>query len=383
MKVFDVAVIGSGPSGASAALKLAENGISVVLIEKETLPRYKTCGGGFVYRGRKEMPFDISEVVSKEFNKIEIYFDKTNQHLTAERPEPLVTMVMRDEFDHLIIKKAKKAGITFLENHKLQNISFEENNILHTSQGDIHTKFVIAADGALGPTAKLTGWKETRYLIPALEYEVEVSEEDFKRLSKEARFDFDAVPMGYAWSFPKKNHLSLGVATMRRTKIDLKHYYREYLKTLGIKEVIHEEFHGFQIPIGARTDGFVRKNVFLVGDAAGFADPITAEGISNAILTGIMAAEAIIESKLDKKDAERLYLEKLNEVLIPELKTGEYIAKLFYENENARNFLMKRYGDHFCKAMTEVFMGERSYPIEIKKKIAKKIKGFVLDKFQN
>lgn len=383
MKVFDVAVIGSGPSGASAALKLAENGISVVLIEKETLPRYKTCGGGFVYRGRKEMPFDISEVVSKEFNKIEIYFDKTNQHLTAERPEPLVTMVMRDEFDHLIIKKAKKAGITFLENHKLQNISFEENNILHTSQGDIHTKFVIAADGALGPTAKLTGWKETRYLIPALEYEVEVSEEDFERLSKEARFDFDAVPMGYAWSFPKKNHLSLGVATMRRTKIDLKHYYREYLKTLGIKNVIHEEYHGFQIPIGARKDGFVRKNVFLVGDAAGFADPITAEGISNAILTGIMAAEAIIESKLDKKEAERLYLEKLNEVLIPELKTGEYIAKLFYENENARNFLMKRYGDHFCKAMTEVFMGERSYPIDIKKKIAKKIKGFVLDKFQN
>ncbi|WP_139958134.1 geranylgeranyl reductase family protein [Flavicella sediminum] len=383
MKIYDVAIIGSGPSGASAALKLAENGISAVIIEKETLPRYKTCGGGFVYRGRKNMPFDISSVVSKEFNKIEIYFDKSGQHLTAERPEPLVTMVMRDEFDNLIVEKAKEKGITLLQNHKLTKISFEENIILHTSEGEVHTKFVIAADGALGPTAKLTGWTDTRYMIPALEYEVEVSPEDFERLSKEARFDFDAVPLGYAWSFPKKNHLSLGVATMRRTKIDLKKYYRDYLKTLGIKEVIKEEFHGFQIPVGARTDGFVRKNVFLVGDAAGFADPITAEGISNAILTGVMAAEAIVEGKLDSKKSQELYEAKLNEVLIPELKTGAYLAKLFYENTSLRNLLMKRYGSRMCEAMTEVFMGERTYPADIKKKITEKFKGMVFNKFKN
>jgi len=49
MKIFDVAVIGSGPAGASAALELAKNGITTVIIEKETLPRYKTCGGGFVF----------------------------------------------------------------------------------------------------------------------------------------------------------------------------------------------------------------------------------------------------------------------------------------------------------------------------------------------
>jgi geranylgeranyl reductase family protein len=373
MKIYDVAIIGSGPSDASAALKLAENGISAVIIEKETLPRYKTCGGGFVYRGRKNMPFDISSVVSKEFNKIEIYFDKSGQHLTAERPEPLVTMVMRDEFDNLIVEKAKEKGITLLQNHKLTKISFEENILLHTSEGEVYTKFVIAADGALGPTAKLAGWTDTRYMIPALEYEVEVAPEDFERLSKEARFDFDAVPLGYAWSFPKKNHLSLGVATMRRTKIDLKKYYRDYLKTLGIKEVIKEEFHGFQIPVGARTDGFVRKNIFLVGDAAGFADPITAEGISNAILTGVMAAEAIIEGKLDSKKSEEIYNAKLNEVLIPELKTGAYLAKLFYENTSLRNLLMKRYRSRMCEAMTEVFMGERTYPADIKKKITEKI----------
>lgn len=377
MRKFDVAVIGSGPSGASAALKLAKNGVSVVLIEKEILPRYKTCGGGFVYRGRRNMPFDISSVVEREFNKIDIYFDKAGIHLTSEREEPIISMIMRDDFDNFIVEKAKKEGIVLLQDHKLKNILFGDTITLQTSKEDVEVKFVIAADGALSTTAKLAGWEETRHLIPALEYEVEVSKEDFDRLSKEVRFDFDAVPLGYGWSFPKKNHLSIGVAATKRTKIDLKKHYKEYLKTLGINQVVNEEFHGFQIPVTPRTDGFFRKNVFLVGDAAGFADPVTAEGISNAILSGGMAAEAIIESKLESKQAEELFNTKLNKVLVPELKTGVYLAKLFYENENARHFLMKRYGDRFCEAMTDVFMGERSYPADIKKSLKQKLKNAI------
>ncbi|NBC57804.1 MAG: FAD-dependent oxidoreductase, partial [Bacteroidetes bacterium] len=64
--IYDVAVIGSGPSGASAAFHAAKLGLKTIIIEKEILPRYKTCGGGFVFRGRKHMPFDISKVVEKE-----------------------------------------------------------------------------------------------------------------------------------------------------------------------------------------------------------------------------------------------------------------------------------------------------------------------------
>ena len=54
MKKFDVAIIGSGPAGSSAAIKLAEQEVSAVIIDKETLPRYKTCGGGFAFRGRRK-----------------------------------------------------------------------------------------------------------------------------------------------------------------------------------------------------------------------------------------------------------------------------------------------------------------------------------------
>ncbi|WP_431166958.1 geranylgeranyl reductase family protein [Tenacibaculum halocynthiae] len=378
MKHYDVAVIGSGPSGASTAFHLAKKGISTVIIEKETLPRYKTCGGGFVFRGRKNLPFEIDEVVEKEFHTVDIYLgDKL--HFKTHREDPTISMIMRDSFDNLITQKAKEFGATLLENHKLKGLSFEDNLItLETSQGNITANFVIAADGALSPTAKMAGWKEdTRKLIPALEYEVEVSDEDFERLSKEVRFDIDAIPYGYAWSFPKKNHLSIGVASARRTKINLKKFYQDYMETLGITNVISESQHGFQIPVSPRTDGFVKNNVFLIGDAAGFADPITAEGISNAIYSGKLAAEAIFESNKDNELAGKLYIEKIEESLLPEIKTGLWLSKWFYEQKTVRNILLKKFGQQFSEAMADVFHGDRSYPKDIKKTIKQRIKDLV------
>ncbi|WP_442265660.1 geranylgeranyl reductase family protein [Tenacibaculum sp. ZS6-P6] len=378
MKHFEVAVIGSGPSGASTAFHLAKKGISTVIIEKEKLPRYKTCGGGFVYRGRKDLPFDISSVVEREFNTVDILLGK-KLHFQTVRKDPTITMIMRDSFDNLIVEEAKKLGVTLLEDNKLIGLDFqEEKTIVTTDKQQISAQFIIAADGALSPTAKMAGWnEETRKLIPALEYEVEVSEEDFNRLKDSVRFDIDAIPYGYAWSFPKKNHLSIGVASTKKARINLKKYYQEYLETLGITNILSESQHGFQIPIAPRTDGFVKNSVFLIGDAAGFADPITAEGISNAIYSGVLVANAISESNSNVEKASELYLEKLNERLIPEIQTGLWLAKWFYEQKTIRNVLLKKYGQRFSDAMADIFHGDRSYPTDIKQAITKKVKELV------
>ncbi|PQJ78189.1 geranylgeranyl reductase family protein [Polaribacter porphyrae] len=377
MKHFDVAIVGSGPSGASTAFYLGEKGISTVIIEKETLPRYKTCGGGFVNRGKKDMPFSINEVVEREFYTVDTYFNNNNEICyTSKKDTPIITMIMRDAFDNLIVEKAKELGVTLLENHKLLSIEHQNDiSILKTSQGEISTKFVIAADGVLSPTAKMSGWKnDTRKLIPALEYEVEVSNEDFERLSKKVRFDIDAVPYGYAWSFPKKNHLSLGVLTTKKGKINLKEYYRKYLQTLGIKKIIKEDAHGFQIPLAPRTDGFVKNNVFLIGDAAGFAEPITAEGISNAILSGKYVAESLIESNLDRNLTEQKYIEKLNIKLLPELNSAQKLSKFFYHNNPIRNYLLNKYGQYFNNIMVDILHGDRPFPTNVSEKLKTKVK---------
>lgn len=375
MKIYDITIVGSGPSGAATAFYLAKEGLNVCIIEKETLPRYKTCGGGFVFRGRKDLPIDISEVVEREFYDVETFFGK-DLHFTVSRKEPIITMIMRDTFDHLIVKKAEELGVDILEGHKLIKVDSQDKFIIsETTQGNIQSKFLIAADGVLSPTAKLAGWKnETRKLIPALEYEVTVSNEDFKRLSKTVRFDIDGAPKGYAWCFPKKNHLSIGVLTTEKKRINLKNYYREYLELLGIKEVIKEDLHGFQIPLSSRTDGFTKGRTFLIGDAAGFAEPITAEGISNAIYSGKLVAEAIVESKMNLETARSLYEEKLHEKLVPELRSGEFLANYFYKKNPIRSFMFKKYGQKFGEFMVDILMGDKTFPVNVKKKLAQKIK---------
>lgn len=373
---LDVVIIGSGPAGASAAFELAKSNLKVAIIEKEKLPRYKTCGGGFVYRGRRHLPFDVSEAVEREFFDVDIRFDAKKLAFKTERKRPIISMIMRDNFDHLITKKAEKLGVTIFEEEQLLALELGEIAKLKTSRRDITSKFVIAADGALSPTSKMAGWQETRMMCPALEYEIKVPDADFKRLSNSARFDIDVVPYGYGWCFPKANHLSVGVGNFMKAKkgIDLKSHYQTYLKALGITEVLESEAHGFIIPISPRKDGFVKQNVFLCGDAAGFADPVTAEGISNAIYSGILAAKSIAESNLDLEKAKNNYQSKLEEKLIPELNIGVRLAEIFYQNKTTRNLLLRKFGQRAAEYMTDIFMGDRSYPADFKQKIKQKLK---------
>jgi len=377
MEIYDVAVIGSGPSGANAAFQLAKKGLKAIIIEKEHLPRYKTCGGGFVFRGRRDLPFDVSTAVEREFFDVDIRFDAKKLALNTVRKKPIISMVMRDQFDYLIVEQARELGVEVLQDEKLLALDFKaEYAVLTTTHKNIYARFIIAADGALSPTAKLAGWEESRLKCPALEYEIKVPDLDFERLSTSARFDIDVVPFGYGWSFPKKNHLSVGVGnfTKSKKKINLKENYRDYLKILGIENVLEEQAHGFIIPVSPRKDGFVKHNVFLIGDAAGFADPLTAEGISNAIYSGKLAAEAIAESNLDLALAEKLYNEKLSEKLLPELELGVKLAALFYENRKLRNLLLKKFGQRAAEYMTDIFMGDRTYPHNFKEKVKEKLK---------
>jgi geranylgeranyl reductase family protein len=371
---WDVIVIGAGPAGAMAAYELAKAGLRVAILEKERLPRYKTCGGGLVFRGRELLPISVQSAVEKEFDSLAVYFDNQNQPFTAQRNFPILSMVMRDQFDQLLVQEAVKEGAVLLEGQCLHYLDVESEIKVHTQDDVFTTRYVVAADGVLGPTAKLAGWKETRKLIPALEYEVGVEPAVFERLAKEARFDIDAIPQGYGWCFPKANHLSIGVGLFAPKKIQLRDFYKAYLNKLGIESTTFEEAHGFQIPVGARTDGFTRNRVFLTGDAAGFADPLTAEGLANSIHSGILAGQSIASHFNQEEEAAKAYLAALEQRILPELRFSASLSAFFYSLPIARNLLLAKYGQRACEVLTDVFTGQLVLSQEVKQRALKKLK---------
>ncbi len=361
--MFDVAVIGCGPAGSTAAYDLAKQGLKVVLIDKEKLPRYKVCGGGIVFRAREMLDVDISPVVERACHAARVTLLNSGISFYANRDEPIVSMVNRSEFDLLLTKHAQHAGAELMTGFFIQAADFNYDYIcLKGDSGQIKAKFVIAADGVNSMMARLTGWKETRRLAPAVECELAVSADVVSRFAGVARFDFDMPPNGYGWVFAKSNHLSVGLGGFGfGRQHNLKTIFYEYTKKLDIDLPTDMEMHGYVVPLSPRKDGFVRNRVFLVGDAAGLADPVSAEGISFAIRSGQIAAAALIDAQLDEGEAASLYESHLADEVLIELSAGRKLARILYSSGQAREWMMKHYGENMTQAIADMYLGKRCH----------------------
>src|SRR5690348_15109019 len=107
---LDVAIVGAGPAGAAAALALRGKGLRVGIIEKATLPRYKTCGGGVLRRAAALLPVDFQSVIERECRAAELVHHTPALRFVCRREQPVISMVMRDRFDHLLVRHAEQGG---------------------------------------------------------------------------------------------------------------------------------------------------------------------------------------------------------------------------------------------------------------------------------
>ncbi len=358
----DVAVVGAGPAGSMAALMLSQGGLKVILIEKGEPPRYKTCGGGLLGRTMKLLPFEIREVIECECFQAELHHHNPSLSFATGRASPVVTMVMRDQFDSLLTQKAKEDGAELLTSTTVNDVVLRPDVAeLHTNNGTITARMVIAADGAGSVVARKCGMPELRDVIPALECEVTPCSADFERFRHAARFDFGLTPHGYAWVFPKREHLSIGVLSTRRGSCNLNTEYARYLAQLGMTGAVKEERHGYMIPLRPREQMFGTPRVLLTGDAAGLADPVTAEGISAAIQSGQFAAQAILDSQLDEQAARRAYQKQMQKTILSELRIARMLARVLYDFPRVRASLFARHGMRLSEYLTRIVMGEASY----------------------
>jgi len=214
--------VGAGPAGTAAALALAGSGLRVGILEKAQLPRYKTCGGGLLRRAVALLPVDIRTVVERECGRAELVHHRPNLRFACTREFPIISMVMRDRFDALLAHAAEQKGIQLLTGAGVTAVELRADQVrLVTAAGLVAARLVIAADGANSVLARETGRPALRGVVPALEVELTLSAEEMQPLLGAARFDFGFVPAGYAWVFPKRDHLSVGVLTTQRGAANL------------------------------------------------------------------------------------------------------------------------------------------------------------------
>lgn len=326
--MYDCVIVGAGPAGASAAYQLAKRGRSVLLLEKESLPRYKPCGGGVSPLIAEWFDFDFTPAISLKVDAIR-YTWKMGDPVDAKLdvPEP-IWMVRRDVFDHFLVKQAQAQGAELRDSTEVKGIEFKSDYWqINTVEGPVEGKYVIAADGAKGLMAKWLGFKDRkRRLSAALEAEASVHVEN----PNTAHFEFGMVKNGYIWNFPKADGYSIGIGTFIGGEgQDFKSILTEYAKGFGV-ELSTCKQHGHPLCLWDGNQKLHTQNALLAGESACVVDPFTAEGIRPSMFSGVKAAEAIDRALAGDLNALEAYSTVIAEEWGTEMVWAQRIAALFY-----------------------------------------------------
>ena len=362
---YDVIVVGLGPGGSSAARELAERGLRVLALEKQRMPRYKTCGGCLSAKIRPLLDDDVDEMIEAEIYRVIVTF-RGHSEITVESDTPIAYMVMRDRFDHYLAQKAAAAGAEMRDQEPVKSIIRHEDHFeVVTHKGRYRAPFVVGADGVNGISRRALGYTPPRHLAVALEGEARIVPERFSQMQGTVRLDVGDVPYGYGWIFPKKDHWSLGIGTVQHLSTHPKKVYRTFVTHQHVDDAIEqEERHGFRIPLfSEKSDPIADEGSLLVGDAASLVDPFLGEGIYYAIRSGRIAGEVIEKAHRQGHRDLSAYQKRIETEMVPDFSAAARIARFGYQYPKLGFTLFKlhpEYAQHFVQILRGS-MGYREY----------------------
>jgi geranylgeranyl reductase family protein len=291
---FDAIVVGAGPAGSTAAFRLSRAGARVLLLDRERFPRDKPCGGGLTYRAVRQLPVGVEPVIEDTVRRFELGF-RYGRRFERRSSEPLVLMTQRRRLDAHLAEQAADAGADFRDGVRATGLELEEGGGLVRFDGAAAAApVVIGADGVNGLTARSLELAGGRSYGVALEGNVSCvhAREGYRG---RAVVELGAVPGGYAWVFPKGDHVNVGVGGWESQGPRLREHLERACSEYGLPAERLQSLRGYRLPMrlaGARAR---RGRALLVGDAAGLVDPLSGDGIYEALVSSRLAAESTLE----------------------------------------------------------------------------------------
>ena len=338
--MFDVAIVGGGPAGATAAEELAKLGRKVALIDKAG--RIKPCGGAIPPILINEFAIPDEQVVAKI--KTARMISPTARKVDMPIENGFVGMVDRENFDEYLRKRAVNSGASLLVGSFVriertnERVSIIYRDKKSGKETQILTRAIIAADGARSNVARaeMPGGKTIPYVIAYHEIIKAPKSESYDPDRCDVIYDGKISPDFYGWIFPHGKVASVGMGT-GVDGIDLKQATSNLRKSAGLSECETIRKEGAPIPLKPLEKWDNGKDLVLAGDAAGVVAPSSGEGIYYAMDGGKEAAhavEAFLKSSnpADLKLARKKFMAKHKTVF----KVLEAMQNAYYKSDERR-----------------------------------------------
>jgi len=388
--IWDVIVVGGGPAGASAARHAAGLGLETLVLEKVPFPRPKVCAGGVTEGARREMGLPLPrELIEREGRRLRPRWG--GRHLDVVSARSFVYLVSRARFDQYLLWAARQAGAVVRaggdggeageagetgEAGRVTRLSVEPGRVIVVTPGHrFAARVVIGADGVRSRVARTfrreLGRRETGLCLAA---DVPASPEQRRPIVEDGiEIRYGIPPRGYGWVFPKDGHVSVGVGAARygfsRPGSELvRHLNGSSLPSPdGVAggwnlAMLQNHLRAHLVPFGGIRRPVANGRVFLAGDAAGFADPFTGEGIRWACLSGRLAAEAAargLKTGQLSRETEG-YAEACRALIDRDLAWARWLTRLFARWPEAASSLFFRHPELF-EGLLDVLRGELTY----------------------